>query len=66
MTRVGLDARLLPVLLCYTWVELALRRADQQTDMGERPADPRAGNRNFAFIDVLAAGADRLFAGGGA
>lgn len=63
LERLALAPSYTPLLLVYLWVELALRRADQQRDMGAAAADPRAGNRNFAFIDVLARDAEQLFAG---
>jgi aminoglycoside phosphotransferase (APT) family kinase protein len=62
MQRIELDARFFPLMLLYTWIELALRRADQQRDQGIQTASQREGNRNFAYIDVLAQHEDRLFA----
>lgn len=54
MDRLGLDPRFLDVLHCFTWVELALRRAEQRRQQGEPGADDREGNRNFPFLEVLA------------
>lgn len=68
MTRLSLDPGLFPVLLGFTWIELALRRAEQRRDQGERDPDARQGNRNFPFIAALANGlidqhASRIAAG---
>jgi aminoglycoside phosphotransferase (APT) family kinase protein len=60
--RLDMSARFRPLLMVYTWVELALRRADQQQVQEEAGDDPRAGNRNFAFLAILAEHAARLFA----
>jgi len=62
MEDLQLDLRLLPVLLTYTWLELALRRADQQALQGGRAADARAGNHFVPHVAVLARHADLLFA----
>ncbi len=61
LDRLDLDARLVPLLLVYLWVELALRRSRQQVDMGERQLDPRQGNRNFRYIELLADHVSELF-----
>lgn len=61
MTLLRLDAGFLPLLLVYTWVELALRREDQQRLQGELRMDHREGNRNFPFIALLAAHGGTLF-----
>lgn len=62
MERLEMHRRFLPLLLVYTWVELALRRSDQQRVQEESALAPRAGNRNFAFVAILAEHADQLFA----
>jgi Ser/Thr protein kinase RdoA (MazF antagonist) len=62
--RLDLDRRFLPVLLVYTFVELALRRSDQQRLQRDLRADVRAGNDNFGYIGVLAHQVDRLFGDG--
>lgn len=62
--RIDMDRRLLPMLLVCTWVELALRRLDQQRAQDADFPDPRADNRSFPFIDLLAQHTDRLFGRG--
>ncbi len=63
LDQMDLDRRLVPPLLLHTWVELALRRRRQQVDMGEDRDDPRDGNRNFPYVELLASRADQLFGG---
>jgi aminoglycoside phosphotransferase (APT) family kinase protein len=62
MERLGIHRAFFPVLLLYTWIELALRRSEQQRVQGESPPVSREGNRNFAFVAILAGHADLLFA----
>jgi hypothetical protein len=64
MRDLEIDARLLPVLLTYTWLELSLRRADQQALQGARDSDARTGNRFVLHVGVLARHADQLFSHG--
>jgi hypothetical protein len=64
LRMLAISPRLKPLLLLYTWIELALRRSDQQRDQGISTSSPREGNRNFAYLEILARGADRLFEGG--
>ena len=61
LERLGIDRRFLPLLLVYTWVELALRRYDQQRDKRELQPAARAGNQNLSFIHVLAEDPKNLF-----
>jgi aminoglycoside phosphotransferase (APT) family kinase protein len=61
MDRLGMDRRFLPLLLVYTWVELALRRADQQRLQEEPHSDSRVSNRYRAFVAILAQHAEQLF-----
>jgi hypothetical protein len=61
LSQMQIEERFVPLLLVYTWLELALRRADQQRDQGMKPVRAREGNRNFAYIDVLARHSDLLF-----
>jgi aminoglycoside phosphotransferase (APT) family kinase protein len=64
LMRLNMERRFLPLLVVYTWVELALRRADQQRVQGEsHPVNPREGNRNFALLTILAEHSQQLFAG---
>lgn len=56
LQRLELDPGFYPLLLVFTWVELALRRAEQRRDQGEPDPDSREGNRNFPFIAALAEG----------
>jgi aminoglycoside phosphotransferase (APT) family kinase protein len=62
MERLDMGRRFLPLLVVYTWVELALRRSDQQRLQEETYPDPREGNRNFGFMAILAEHAEQLFA----
>jgi SAM-dependent methyltransferase len=62
MERLDMNRRFFPLLLVYTWVELALRRSDQQRLQEETYPDPRDGNRNFAFLAILAEHVEQLFA----
>jgi aminoglycoside phosphotransferase (APT) family kinase protein len=59
--RVGCGERLVPILLCYHRLELALRRATQQRDARALGADARAGNRPVAHVALLATHAGALF-----
>lgn len=61
MERLNMDRRFLPLLLVYTWVELGLRRLDQQRLQEEMGPDPRDGNRYLAFVAILAEHSERLF-----
>jgi aminoglycoside phosphotransferase (APT) family kinase protein len=58
---VGVPAGLAPVLLVAAWVELCVRRSDQQRDGGAAPAGARAGNPNLPYLATLAGGCGRLF-----
>lgn len=62
MEQLEIDRRYLPLLLVYTWVELTLRRFDQQRVQGESLLDVRADNRNFPFVAILAHHVEQLFA----
>lgn len=62
MERLEIHRRFLPLLLVYTWVELALRRSDQQRVQEESALAPREGNRNFAYMAILAEHVEQLFA----
>jgi hypothetical protein len=53
---------LLPVLMVYMWVELALRRSDQQGLQDEAHSNSHGGNRSLAFVAILARHAERFFA----
>jgi hypothetical protein len=55
------DRRLVPFMLLYTWLELAIRRSRQQRDQGVEVASPRQGNRNVAYIKLMARHRARLF-----
>lgn len=61
MQHLALDRRFVPLLLVYTWVELALRRAEQQRDGGVTPAAARTENNNFVYITGLCQSIDALF-----
>ncbi len=61
MAAVGLDRRLLPLLLVYTWVERALDHFDRKRALGRLGADARAGNQFIGYVDLLAAHAVQLF-----
>ena len=61
MHRLTMDRRFLPLLLVYTWVELGLRRLDQQRVQGGIGYDVREGNRYLPFLTILAQSAERLF-----
>jgi aminoglycoside phosphotransferase (APT) family kinase protein len=61
MQRLDIGRRLLPLLLVYTWVELALRRFDQQRLQEETASAPREGNRYLGIVAILADGRQRLF-----
>jgi len=61
LARLRMERQLVPLMLLYTWLELALRRAEQQRDQGIGSEDVREGNRNFAYLAALAEGADHLF-----
>jgi hypothetical protein len=50
-----------PIALVYTWVELALRRRQQQVDGGAAAADPRKGNALLHYVSCLAANRAQLF-----
>jgi hypothetical protein len=63
MQHFGVDRRFLPLLLVYTWVELSLRRFDQQQTMGRTKIEPRVDNRFVAYVGVLAQNAQQLFGG---
>jgi hypothetical protein len=62
MEQLHLDQGFFPLLLVYTWLELATRRFDQQSAHGEVESDPRLGNRQVDYLNVLARNADLLFA----
>ena len=61
LARVRLDPALVPLLLTYLWVELAIRRALQRRDAEAADADPRAGNKAIGYVGVLADEAEDLF-----
>jgi hypothetical protein len=61
MQRLELRSSFLPFLLVYTWVELALRRRQQQEDMGELTEVSRVGNRNFPYVEIIAEHTGELF-----
>ena len=65
MKRLHVDNGFFPLLMVYTWVELALRRSEQQLLQEEVQPDPRDGNRSLAFVAMLARHAQQLFAGFG-
>lgn len=56
--QLGIDRKFLPVLLVHTWLELVLRRKQQQDDMRETRATPRENNQYLSYIAVLAAHAN--------
>lgn len=60
-SRLAIDRRFVPLLLVLTWVELALRRIELRRDFGGGAAG--AGDEPRAALDILAAGALRLFGG---
>jgi hypothetical protein len=62
LERLKMSRRFFPLLLVYTWLELALRRADQQQLQDEAGRDPRAGNRYLPFFSILAEHRESLFA----
>jgi aminoglycoside phosphotransferase (APT) family kinase protein len=59
--KVGVDHRFVPLLVVYTFVELALRRAEQQRLQGSLGNDARAGNENASNVKVLGFHSDELF-----
>jgi hypothetical protein len=60
--QTGQDPRFKPLLLVYLWLELALRRAEQQRDMGQAPASLRSSDNLFlGYVEALAEGRDILF-----
>ena len=61
LTRLDMSRRFLPLLLVYTWVELALRRADQQQLQREGQLQPRTDNRYAALVAILAQHTAQLF-----
>lgn len=61
MLQLDLDRRLLPLVILYTWLELALRRSEQQRDHGLALDDPRLDNPHIAYIQELATHAATLF-----
>ena len=61
LSRLGMDARLLPLLVLASWLELAERRHDQRRAHGEDAGDARADNRAIPFIALLARQPGRLF-----
>lgn len=65
LERLGMSPRLYPLLVVYTWVELALRRADQQRLQEETHPDPRQGNPYLGYVAILAEHTGRLLADGG-
>jgi hypothetical protein len=62
--ELGIDRRLVPLLVVHHRVELALRRHDQQRLQDEAEGAAGAVTRDVRVVRALAAGADRLFAGG--
>jgi hypothetical protein len=56
-----LDLRLVPLLMLYTWLELSLRRADQQRLQSGPGEDPRLGNPYIPYVGVLARHGASLF-----
>lgn len=55
LDRLGVSNKFIPVLFVYTWVELAIRRYEQLSDMGMFNENmPRENNRNFHFISLIA------------
>jgi hypothetical protein len=61
MRRLDLDHQFLPLLLVYTWVELALRNYQQLHDRRDLPPDIRAGIRAVAFVELLGNHAEAVF-----
>jgi len=59
--RLGIEERLVPILLLHHQLELALRRADQLADRGSATRIPRAGNSAVAAVAILAEHCDTLF-----
>ena len=55
-----LSGGLIPLLILYTLVELATRRADQQQREQDGP-DLRLGNENIQFVAALASHREELF-----
>lgn len=63
MERMAIDRRWMPLMLVYLWVELALRRNKQQSDLGQRHPDPRQDNQFVSYIRQLAQRVEPLFGG---
>lgn len=61
MAKLGLDRRFYPLLLAYTWIELANRRFDQQEAHSELSDDTRVNNEHVARFNLLAKEAGALF-----
>jgi aminoglycoside phosphotransferase (APT) family kinase protein len=61
MAQLDLDRRFWPILLLYTWIELAIRRFDQQAAHSEIEKNARTGNRQVEYVNVFAQHADLLF-----
>jgi aminoglycoside phosphotransferase (APT) family kinase protein len=66
VARLAIDRGFLPLLLVHTWVELALRRFDQQRLLGELRPDAGEGNYAVKYVRELAAHTGFLFHDGGA
>jgi hypothetical protein len=62
MAALQIDARFYPLLLVYTWVEMALRRAEQQRLQSSLTENARSGNHNVDLIGILAGCTERIFA----
>jgi hypothetical protein len=62
MAALDLDARFLPLILVYMWIEQALYRFSRRQSLGEAQPEARAGNRYVRYLGVLARHADQLFA----
>src|SRR5581483_115086 len=54
------DGRFVPLLILYTFLELASRRA-QQNRREQSPLGERRGNDNLAYIEILAQARRQLF-----
>jgi hypothetical protein len=60
--QTGQDPSFMPLLLVYLWLELALRRAEQQRDMGQSPANLRSSDNLFlGYVETLARNREILF-----
>lgn len=59
--RLGIEERLVPILLLHHRLELALRRADQLADRGSATHVSRAKNTAVAAVAILAEHCDTLF-----